>query len=366
MTEKKNLYAVIMAGGRGERFWPLSRKTRPKQFVSIFGGKPLITIAVERLEGLVAPDHILVITSADLIGASREALPMLPPENIIGEPFGRDTAAACALGMAWTSWKSGDSATMAVLTADHLIENVQVFRQTLSDASDIAARESAISLIGIVPTFPSTGYGYEEVEKPLQTGTPTEFIRVKRFVEKPNLETAKQYVASGRHYWNSGMFIWSVATFKDSLREFRPQLLEMAERMETKFDKDDFDAALLEEYTKLDKISIDYAVMEKARNIIAARGSFGWDDVGTWVSAAAHFANDGDGNATHGNAQILKSKGNTIVNDVDGHLVAVMGAENLVVVHTADATLVCTRESAPNLKELVKQISENNNNPSYT
>lgn len=366
MAVKENLYAVIMAGGRGERFWPLSRTARPKQFVSIFGGKPLITIAVERLEGLVAPDHILVITSADLVDVSREALPELPPENIIGEPFGRDTAAACALGMAWTSWKGGDSATMAVLTADHLIEDVPVFRQTLADASDIAAREKAISVIGIVPEFPSTGYGYVESEKSLETGTTTEFIRVKRFVEKPNLETAKQYVSSGRHYWNSGMFIWTASTFKNALREFRPQLLEMAERMESKFGKEDFNDALLEEYTKLDKISIDYAVMEKASNIIAARGSFGWDDVGTWVSAATHFANDSNGNATHGKTEILQSQGNTIVNDVDGHLVAVMGAENLVVVHTADATLVCTRDCAQNLKELVKQISEKNNNPSYT
>ncbi|NLB69342.1 MAG: NTP transferase domain-containing protein [Lentisphaerae bacterium] len=366
MVTKKNLYIVIMAGGRGERFWPVSRVSRPKQFVSIFGGKPLIKIAVERLDGLVEPEQILVITSDDLVELSRETLPMLPAENIIGEPFGRDTAAACALGMAWVAGRGGDSATMAVLTADHLIEDVPVFLQTLADASDIAAREDTIGTIGIVPEYPATGYGYIEAGEQLESDSKTEFIRIKRFVEKPDLETAKEYVSAGNYYWNSGMFIWSVKTFKDALREFCPQLFEMTERMKDKFGGTDFAAILLEEYSKLDRISIDYAVMEKAKNIVAARGAFGWDDVGTWVSAGEHLKCDDAGNALHGKSEVLKATGNTIVNDVDGHLVAVMGADDLVVVHTADATLVCTKESAQDLKEIVKQISDNNKNISFT
>ena len=197
-----------------------------------------------------------------------------------------------------------------------------------------------------------------EVGAPVAGGSSTAFMAVKRFVEKPDEATAKQYVASGRHFWNSGMFLWSVATFMDALKSFRPPLFEMAGRMRGKFGAPDFDAALLAEYEKLDKISVDYAIMEKARNLVAARGDFGWDDVGTWVSAADHFEKDGDGNAVHGACEFLKAAGNTVVNDVPGHLVAVMGVEDLVVVHTPDATLVCAKRSAQDLKELVRQVAD--------
>ncbi len=359
MTKKQDLYAVIMAGGRGERFWPVSRNSRPKQFVSLFGGKPLITIAVERLQGLVSDDHILVVTSADLVELSRKALPMLPEANILGEPFGRDTAAACAIGAAWVARQGGDSATMAVLTADHLIEDTETFRQTLADAADTVSREPMIGVIGIVPEFASTGYGYIESEADLDLGTATRFMQVRRFVEKPDEATAKQYVESGRHFWNSGMFLWSVSTFKSALREFRPQLLGMMERLEPQFGTPDFEAAFLAEYNQLEKISVDYAIMEKARNIMAARGDFGWDDVGTWVSASDHFDQDWAGNSVHGRCELLRASNTTVVNDDAGHLVAVMEVENLVVVHTPDATLVCKKDAAQGLKELVKQIAQN-------
>ncbi len=358
MFEANNLFAVIMAGGRGERFWPASRFSRPKQFVSLFGGKPLLATAVERLRGLVPPERILVVTSADLAALSRETLPELPPENVLGEPFGRDTAAACALGTAWAAWKGGDSATVAVLTADHLVARPDVFRKTLADTAALVAREGAIGVMGIVPQYPATGFGYLEAGAPIDGGAETSFMAVKRFVEKPDEATARQYVASGRHFWNSGMFVWTVATFFDALKTFRPPLFEMAGRMRGRFGAADFDAALLAEYEKLEKISVDYAVMEKARNLVAARGDFGWDDVGTWVSAADHFEQVGDGNAAHGACEFLRATGNTVVNDAPDHLVAVMGVEDLVVVHTADATLVCAKRNAQELKELVRQIAD--------
>lgn len=358
MAEKKNLYAVIMAGGRGERFWPVSRSAHPKQFVSLFGGKPLITLAVERLQGLVSPEHILVVTSADLVDLSRASLPMLPAGNILGEPFGRDTAAACAIGTAWVARQGGDAATVVVLTADHLIEDTVAFRQTLADTAACVSREPLIGVIGIVPEFAATGYGYVESESVLDAGTKTEFMKVRRFVEKPDEATAQKYVASGKHFWNSGMFVWSVSTFKAALKAFRPQLLEMGERMELKFGTVDFEQAFLAEYNLLDKISVDYAIMEKSTNIIAARGDFGWDDVGTWVSAAEHFAKDESGNAVHGRCELLRASGNTVVNTVENHLLAVMGLDDIVVVHTDDATLVCGIDSAQALKEMVKQVAE--------
>ena len=358
MIKTPVLHAVIMAGGRGERFWPISRTAHPKQFVSLFGGKPLITIAVERLEGLIPIENILVVTSADLVARSREALPMLPPENIIGEPFGRDTAAACALGTAWAAWRGGDTATVAVLTADHLIEDVERFRQTLADTAEAVAHEPAIGVIGIVPDHPATGYGYIESDGNYDQDAETAFMNVRRFVEKPDIETARGYVASGKHFWNSGMFLWSVQTFENALKAFQPQLLAMSERMKNAFGTADVDTVLLDEYTKLERISVDYAIMEKVDKIVAARGDFGWDDVGTWASAATHFEQDSAGNARYGVSELLKSTGNTVVNDGDGHLVALMGVENLVVVHTKDATLICSRDSAQDLKELVKQIGE--------
>lgn len=365
MTKSTSLHAVIMAGGRGERFWPVSRISHPKQFVSLFGGKPLITIAVERLEGLVPLENILVVTSADLVARSREALPMLPPENIIGEPFGRDTAAACALGTAWAAWRGGDTATVAVLTADHLIEDVERFRQTLADTAAAVAQETAIGVIGIVPDHPATGYGYIESAGNLDQDAETSFMNVRRFVEKPDIETARGYVASGKHFWNSGMFLWSVETFENALKAYQPQLLAMSKRMQDTFGTVNVDDVLLEEYNKLDRISVDYAIMEKVDRIVAARGDFGWDDVGTWASAATHFEQDSAGNACYGASELHQSSNNTVVNEVDGHLVAMMGVENLVVVHTKDATLVCHRDSAQDLKELVQHVGKREG-PSFT
>lgn len=361
MIEASNkIYAVIMAGGRGERFWPVSRNSSPKQFVSLFGGKPLIRMAVERLEGLVDVEDILVVTSADLVERSREALPMLPEGNIIGEPFGRDTAAACALGTAWASWKGGDSATVVVLTADHLMKNAEVFRRTIRDSVDVAREKSAIGVIGIIPQFPATGFGYIEADTKLETGKETSFVNVSCFVEKPNLEVAKKYVASGKHYWNSGMFIWNVKTFQAAIEEHCPKVASMMQEVTPHFGKPEFNDVLLAEYNKLDKISIDYAVMEKVNNIIAAEGDFGWDDVGTWISAGDHFDEDESNNRVYGNSVLLDSEKNIVVNCDKEHLIAVLGAEDIIVVHTKDATLVCKKAAASNMKELVKKVSSVN------
>ena len=349
-----NTYAIIMAGGRGERFWPLSRASSPKQFVSLFGGKPLLAQAAERLDGLIPPENIVVITSDDLLAQSRAALPQLPAGNFIGEPFGRDTAAACATATAWVEHKGGKDAVAVILTADQIIGDVPTFQKTLRSAAAAAAESASIAVIGIKPDYPATGYGYVETE--IDAGSHAALARVLRFVEKPSLEVAKEYVASGRFFWNSGMFIWSVKTFKDALREFRPQLLEPYERLLPKFGAADFDAALLAEYNNLEKISIDYAVMEHHRSIVMAECAFEWDDVGTWASAAKHLENDGADNAHSGLAELLRSSGNTVVNTQDGHLVALMDADDLVVVHTKDATLVCPKASAQKLKELVQKL----------
>ena len=353
-----NNYAVIMAGGRGERFWPLSRSARPKQFLDIFEGKPLIRHAADRLQGVVPPDHLFVVTSADLVDATREALPALPPAQIVGEPCRRDTAAACALGTELVAHLAGsDEATLAILTADQLMGDLDVFRRTLSDAFRLVAEQPVIATIGITPTYPATGFGYIESADPLPLdGAATEFRRVARFVEKPDAETAALYLAGGRHFWNSGMFLWSVRTFREALRRYRPVLADAFAALAPHLGAPDAEAALAAAYAPLERISIDYAVMEKADNIVMARGAFAWDDVGSLTALPAHFPADAAGNVTIGRTALREAERNVVVSREDGHLVAVFGASDLVVVHTSDATLVCPRARAAELKALVQQI----------
>lgn len=358
MPSLSNAYAVILAGGRGERFWPLSRAARPKQFIDLFGGKPLLRIAIDRLEGLLPPERILVITSRDLVEASRAAAPALPAANVLGEPVGRDTAAACALATELVAVRAGagtGSATLAILTADHLIGNETVFRQTLADAFALAAAAPRIVTIGISPTHPATGFGYIEAAEALPAPGATAFHRVERFVEKPDADTAAGYVAGGRHYWNAGMFVWSVATFRDALREFRPSLAEAMVRLAPAIGSPQWDTALEQTYAGLERISVDYAVMERARNIAMARGAFDWDDVGSWPAVAHHFAADPAGNVLVGAAEALDARGNLVLSG-GKHLVALYGVEDLVVVHTPDATLVCPRNRAQELKNLVRAV----------
>ena len=354
-----HLYAVILAGGRGERFWPVGRHSRPKQFVDIFGGKPLIAHAVDRLRGLVPPERIRIVTSRDLVRATRRALPNLPPAAIVGEPCGRDTAAACALGTEMVRAAAGDSATVAILTADHLMADAARFRQTLADAALAATARPVMALVGIKPTHPATGYGYVELGRPVPN-LPKGFRKVARFVEKPDAETAAQYVASGRFAWNSGMFVWKVSTFRDALRKHRPELLRSMDALAPLASRGGprFAAALSREYASLGKISVDYAIMEKADNLVATRGEFGWDDVGSWTSAGAHFAADADGNAVAGLVRALAASGNVAVNtEPSGHVIALLGVDNLVVVHTRDATLVASREGTARMKDLFARLS---------
>lgn len=356
-----NRYAVILAGGRGERFWPLGRASRPKQFVDLFEGKPLIRHAVDRLSGVVPPEHLFVVTSRDLVPITREALPTLPPEQIVGEPFGRDTAAACALATELVANLAGNdpSATLAILTADQIMVDVEGFRRTLSDGLALASAEPAIVTIGIEPTFPSTGFGYIECGETRPSGSAgTAFHRVLRFVEKPDADTAAAYLAGGHHLWNSGMFIWSIRTFREALHRFQPTLAAGFDALSPAIGTPEFDDRLEALYQTLGKISVDYAIMEKADNIVMARGTFGWDDVGAWTAIPNHFPADASGNVCIGECEAHESSNNILLSRQDGHLVAVFGAQDLVVVHTPDATLVCPRSEASRLKTLVNAIGK--------
>lgn len=354
-------YAVIMAGGRGERFWPLSTAARPKQFLTLFGGRTLLEQAVTRLDGLVPPQRILVITSRDLVEASRAAAPALPAANVVGEPVGRDTAAACALACALVA-RRDPHGIVCILTADQLMGDTGIFQRTLEDSAALAGGRECIVTIGIRPTRPDTGFGYIEAAERLETGTPTVFHRAQRFVEKPDAPTAARYLAGGRHYWNAGMFVWSVATMRRALSRHAPHLLGLCQHVEAAPDAA-LDAMLETLYPPLPKISVDFCIMERADNIVMARGVFGWDDVGTWGAVANHVAPDRNGNVVVGDCAAVDASGNIVVGE--GRLTALLGVRDLVVVHAGDATLVCHRDRAQDLKKLVQAVAGRRDGAKY-
>ena len=333
MANLQHAYAVIMAGGKGERFWPLSTARRPKQLLDLAGGKPLILQAVDRLAGLVAPERILIVTNESLVEPIRALLGQGSPIGVLGEPVGRDTAAAIAAGAAWIRHRDPDG-VFCVLTADHVIGDLPAFRDILSRGLELCARHDVLMTIGIAPTEPSSAYGYIEAGEGWQKSGDVEFFRVRRFVEKPDVETARGYVATGRYAWNSGMFIWSVRSIHRALSEFQ--------------------AALERDFPVLDKISIDYAVMEKARNIVVCKGTFAWDDVGSWPALESHLGKDGQGNATKGDVETLDSARNIVVSD--GRLTALVGVDDLVVVQAEGVTLVCSKARSQDIKGLLARL----------
>ena len=348
---QSHIYAVVMAGGSGERFWPMSTNERPKQFVTLFGGKALLRHAVDRLEGLVPPERTLVVTARALEEATAAACPGLPRANIVGEPCRRDTAAAAALACGLVAARDPEGIAI-LLAADHLIGDESLFRETLADAAKVAASGSCIVTMGIRPDFPSTGYGYIEAGETLDAGTRTMFRKAKRFVEKPDRATAERYLEHGGFFWNSGMFVWSAATMSAAVREFAPQLAPLLDAPSKAGSPSELAAALDEIYPGLPKISVDYAIMERHRDVVMAGGDFGWDDVGSWPAAAAHLPQDASGNAVVGDVTALDSGGNIIVADA-GRPIAVLGVEDLVIVQTKDATLVCRKDRAQDIKKLV-------------
>ncbi|MBU0714416.1 MAG: NTP transferase domain-containing protein [Verrucomicrobia bacterium] len=348
-----NTYAVILAGGRGERFWPLSTSRRPKQLLALVGRRALLTDAVYRIRAIIPEKRILVITSADLHAAVCHLLPGLPKVNVIGEPCGRDTAAAITLAAALIKARN-PNAVFCVLTADHVVGNAAVFRRTLKESFARAAAADVLVTIGLKPAFPSTGFGYIETGGRLAGPTKTVFYRVRRFVEKPNERIAARYVKTGRFYWNSGMFIWSLSAWERALRRHCPPLARLLDTLTPLAGRVGFYAALKRAYAGLEKISVDYAVMERADNIVMVEGAFPWDDVGSWSALEQHFPKDGHGNVVVGNGELMESSGNIVV--ADNGLVALVGVDNMVVVKAGAVTLVCRKDRSQEVKRMVEKL----------
>ena len=353
MSNPHQAYAIIMAGGKGERFWPLSTARRPKQLLALAGGKPLIVQAVDRLGGVVPPERVLIVTNQSLVAPIRELLGEGSPVGVLGEPVGRDTEAAIAAGAAWIKRRDPD-AVFCVLTADHLIGDLPVFRDTLTRGLALCAENDVLMTIGIAPSGHSSAYGYIETGDLWKQSGSIAFFHAKRFVEKPDPATAKGYLATGRYAWNSGMFVWSVRSIQKALAQFRPVLAEKIEAWSRCGDEAAFQSALGQDFPALEKISIDYAVMEKARNIVVCKGAFSWDDVGSWPALEAHLPKDGAGNATTGDVEALDSANNIVVSE--GRLTALVGVENLVVVQADGVTLVCDKARAQEIKTLLAKL----------
>lgn len=346
-------FAVIMAGGSGTRLWPLSRKSQPKQLLPLVGGKSLMAIAVERLDGLFEPEQIFVVTNAEYADQVAAALPHIPRENIIGEPVGRDTANAVALATAVLSGKD-ENATMAVFTADHVIRPQDCFEQAVRGAMDAAeANPGALLTFGVKPTWPHTGLGYIECGEEVSTGVCT----VESFREKPDHTTARMYVESSSYLWNSGMFVWTLPSIRAELESNLSDSVEKLDPIRQAVARGDDIQALLEEvYPSLEKISIDYAVMEKAKQVMVVRLRCEWIDLGSWGAMEEVVEPDGQGNVIHAENHVAMDSFRNVLVSSDDHLLAVMGIDDCVVVHSSDATLVCRKSDSQRLKELVKAV----------
>lgn len=352
---QRDAYAVIMSGGRGERFWPLSTAKKPKQLMSLFGGRPLIAAAVDRLRGLVPRENVLIVTSRELVQPTREAMPDFPPEQVIGEPARRDTAAAIALGAVLVGARHPEAA-FCVLTADHVIRDETRFRLALGECLRWAGQGDYLLTMGIAPSYPSTGFGYIEAGERLSgDADPIPVHAAVRFVEKPDAETAESYVRSGRFSWNSGMFAWTVESIRRAFVRHRPELDRMCEVLLPAARAGRLEEAAHAVYERLERISIDYAVMEKARNVLVVRGDFGWDDVGVWTSVERHFPADAAGNVAVGACAAVDSARNIVVGERD-ELIALLGVDDLVVVRAGKATLVCRRDRAQDVKKIVQRL----------
>jgi mannose-1-phosphate guanylyltransferase len=365
--DTQNRFVIIMAGGRGERFWPVSREKTPKQLIKLLGDRSFLQQAVDHVAPLVPMKHIFVITNEAQAVEVRKQLPRLPRENVVAEPVGRDTCAAVTLGAALVGARS-TTGVMAVLPADHVIPGEKKFQQVLNDTFDLASRGQAIVTIGIKPTEPATGYGYIRVGEALPPppgvkAYKTVFHRAEQFVEKPHFDRALEYVNSGQYRWNGGMFIWSFVTITEGLQKHQPEMYAACQRwFKVAGHPAKLNKILAKEYPGLKKISIDYALMEHAQNVIVADGEFEWDDFGSWTALARHLKADPEGNCAVADFLHVDGARNIIFDarSKDRRTpIAVVGLRDSILVQTDDAVLLAHKSQAQKVKELVKKLAEN-------
>lgn len=343
--------ALIMAGGRGERFWPRSRKSFPKQFLSLTGdGHTMIQHTIKRILPIINIEDIYIATNRDYKALVIEQLPEIPEENILCEPIGKNTAPCIGLGAVHIAHKYED-AIMIVLPSDHLIKYNSMFLSTLQDACQIAEENMNLVTIGITPDYAETGYGYIKFNPNLCRGRA---FRVERFVEKPSLEVAKEYLETEEYLWNSGMFVWKVSSILKNMEQFMKNTYNGLLHIKDVIGTSEEEYVLEKEFYSFTPESIDYGVMEKAQDIYILPGTFGWDDVGSWLAVERIQKTNEFGNIVNGNIITINSK-NCII-EGSKKLIATVGLENLIIVDTEDATLICEKESAGDIKKVLENL----------
>ena len=349
------MYCVIMAGGKGSRFWPRSRSALPKQLLDIFSDRTMIQETVQRIEGLVPAERIVIVTGREHAEAIYQQLPEIPRENILIEPIGRNTAPCICLAALWVE-KKKPGAVMAVLPADHYIGNPQAFCRCLDSAADAALQLDALVTVGITPRSPETGYGYIQYGEEIGAFKGLAVYRVQQFYEKPVLAKAREFLAQGNFLWNSGMFIWKAATILEEIKACLPEmygtLAAVVPDLGTAQEQQAVDAA----YQAIEGISIDYGVMEKSARAVILKGDFGWSDVGSWSAIYDISGKDAQENVVSGDVIAVDARGSLIYSPKK--LTAIVGLDNIVIVETEDALLVCARDKAQDVKKVVDILEQ--------
>jgi mannose-1-phosphate guanylyltransferase len=351
-----HFYALIMAGGVGSRLWPLSRQKSPKQVLPLMGERSMFAMAVERLQPLLTPDEVLVVVGEEQVDLLRAEGTGIPDQNYVIEPAGRGTAPAIALS-AIALRRRDPEAIMAVLTADHFIGDEVRFREVLKAAREVAAQEQLVTL-GITPSSPSTGYGYIERGQPLMQANGFAAYQVLAFREKPDLATARRFVSGGLHSWNSGMFVWKVSRFLDELARTMPEFYEQLRAIDAAIGTPAYDRILHEVWQAVQPQTVDYGVMEKAREVAVIPAEFGWNDVGSWATLLEVLDNDERGNVIRRAQYIGVDSSNTLIFGRD-RLVATIGLHDMIIIDTSDAVLVCPKDRAQDVKQIVDDLKKN-------
>lgn len=359
MQQNNQFFAVIMAGGGGTRLWPVSRKENPKQLLALFEGKTLFEIAVERLNGLFPFENILVVTIAEQAAKLKILVPQIPEGNYLIEPMPRGTAAVVAMSAAAIQ-KRDPNGVMVILTADHFVENVPAFQSVIRAGCE-CARNGHLVTLGIKPTFPSTGYGYIEIGNSIGgLGEQTVFNAI-RFEEKPDENRAIDFVKSGKYFWNSGMFIWQTAEIMAEFRKYMPDLAGSIKKLSTIIGQDHSDDRFIKEWATIKPETIDYGIMEKSdRVVVIPVADIGWSDVGSWDSLFDVMPADENGNIILGELiHPLESRNSLIFSDEKEKMVIPLGVQNMIIVNTPDALLICPRGESQKVKKLVEYLKTN-------